>query len=82
MKDLHYYVKWRGVRQGIDAEQPYENLEGTAMDALKELAKRWGLDENQFSHPNNLLADSWRFPDDRLLPPSSLVSNFSVPRPL
>ena len=69
VKDLVFYVKWRGVREGIDAEQPYKNLKGTAEDALKQLAKHWGLPDNQFSRPNNLLADSWRVPDDRLPPP-------------
>ena len=69
IKDLHFFVKWRGIREGIDAKQPYSNLKGTAEDALKDLARRWRLPETQFLHPNNLLLESWRVPDDRLPPP-------------
>ena len=58
VRDLTFYVKWRGVRQGIDAAQPYRNLRGTCADALAELAVRFGLPADQFARPNNLLADS------------------------
>ena len=69
IKDLTFYVKWRGVREGIDAPQPYKNVKGTAERALRDLAKRWGLPEDQFDNPNNLLADTWRTPNDRVPPP-------------
>ena len=37
IKDLHFFVKWRGIREGIDAKKPYRDLKGTAEDALKDL---------------------------------------------
>ena len=61
VKDLTFYVKWRGVRQGIAAAQPYRNVQGTCADALADLARRWGLPADQFERPNNLLGD-WRSP--------------------
>ena len=72
VKDLHFLVKWRGVRQGIDAKQPYKNVKGTAENALRDLAIRWKLPETQFSKPSNLLLDTWYTPDERLPPPPSL----------
>ena len=70
IKDLHFFVKWRGVRQGVDAKQPYRNVKGTAEDALRDLAIRWQLPENQFSRPADVLSDSWVTPNECLpLPP-------------
>ena len=69
VKDLHFFVKWRGVKQGIDAKQPYKNLKGTAEDAMKDLALRWRLPEDQFSKPSNVLSDKWYTPDECLPPP-------------
>ena len=68
VKDLTYYVKWRGVREGIDAEQPWKNIKGTTAGALRDMAARWGLPEEQFDNPNNLMA-AWTVPNERLPPP-------------
>ena len=58
VKDLHFYIKWREVKQGIAAKQPYVNVKGTAEDAVQDLAKCWNLLKEQFSKPNNTLLDS------------------------
>ena len=70
IKDLSFYVKWRGIRQGVDAVQPYKNVKGTAEDALRKLAIRWKLPEDQFANPNNLLSDTWVEPPELSNPPS------------
>ena len=59
IKDLNFWVKWRGLRKGIDAKQPYSSVHGTAMGALQDLAQCWSLPEQQFARPSNLLADTW-----------------------
>lgn len=53
VRDLTFHVKWRGVRKGIDAEQPYDNVRGTSEDALAGLARRHGLPADIFSKPGN-----------------------------
>ncbi|KAK9802887.1 hypothetical protein WJX73_001630 [Symbiochloris irregularis] len=53
VKDLHFFIKWRGVRQGHDAKQPYKNVAGTAEDALRDLAIRCQFPADIFSKPSN-----------------------------
>ena len=69
VKELTFLIKWRGVREGVHAAQPYSNVKGTSEDALRDLAERWQLPPNQFSNPNNFLSDTWVTPNDRLPPP-------------
>ena len=58
VRDLTFWVKWRGLKKGIDAKQPYSNAHGTAMASLQDLATRWSLSEQQFARPSNVLADT------------------------
>ena len=51
--ELIYWVKWRGVAQGMQARQPYSNLKTTAAEALQDLARRQGLPLNTFEKGSN-----------------------------
>ena len=49
VKELFFKVKWRGLPDGTQAQQPYANVKSTAAEALKDLASRSQLPVDIFS---------------------------------
>ena len=66
INELNFFVKWRGVKQGIDAKQPYQNVQRSAQQLLKDCAVRWKLPADTFLKGGNRLPDSWVSPDTHL----------------
>ena len=59
VSELTFHVKWRGLRQGLDEQQPYANVKGNAAEALEKLASSWKLPVHIFAKGSNTLPVDW-----------------------
>ena len=81
VSELSFWVKWRGIRQGMDARQPYANVKGNALDALRDLAVRWGLPEDTFAKGSNLLPAYTKVDYTHLPPPPLTAATCTLHEP-
>ena len=69
VSELHFFVKWRGVKQGMMLSSHHANVNRTAKQLLQDCAARWKLPADTFLKGGNKLPATWVCPDTHLPAP-------------